>query len=66
MSVHNEIRFNCTPQRVPASRYIVVSSPDQIFHTRPVDSSKNRVWHFHAKTGASLYMAGSKFDNCRC
>ena len=37
----------------------LVSSPDQIFHIRPVDSSKKRSGH--AKTRASLHMAISNW-----
>ena len=64
-----ELRFNrvlCREQHMlpqlllfqQCSIQSLVSSPDQIFLARPVDSSKNRVWTLSLqKPGVSLYMA---------
>ena len=35
---------------------VVVSSPDQIFRARPVDSSKNRVWTLSLRKLGQVYL----------
>ena len=35
---------------------VIVSSPDQIFRVRPVDSSKNRVWTLSLRKLGQVYV----------
>ena len=36
--------------------FVVVSSPDQIFHARPADSLKNRIWTLSLRKLGQVYI----------